>query len=128
MEMAVTAGYVFASLALIVVVFQALLALGAPWGESTWGGQFPGKLPTGMRVVAVFSGLIMLLFALVVLSKAGVAVLSLARAWRGGIWVVASYSALGSIANSLRPGRGERLLWLPVTIAILITSLIVALC
>ena len=48
------------------VVFQLLLALGAPWGALTMGGINPGQLPPAMRLNAVLSALILCGTALVV--------------------------------------------------------------
>ena len=53
------------------VVFQFLLALGAPWGALTMGGINPGQLPPAMRLNAVLSALILCGTALVVCVRAG---------------------------------------------------------
>ena len=52
----------FVTLTLFVVLFQLALAAGAPWGELTMGGAFPGQLPPRMRVAAFASGLLLAAF------------------------------------------------------------------
>ena len=41
-----------ATLMAVLIVFQAALALGAPWGRATWGGQHPGTLPRHLRMAS----------------------------------------------------------------------------
>lgn len=120
------AAYVFSVLALVVAAFQAALAVGTPWGNLTWGGRHPGKLPLAMRIVALLSGVLMLGFAAVVLSRAGLTMTGMGSFPRGGIWVVAAYCVFGVAGNSLTRSRWERTLWLPVTLLMLASSLIVA--
>ena len=71
MDIAVLAALVHLVATAIVVSFQLLLALGAPWGEYTMGGRFPGRFPPRMRVLAVVQAVVLSLLALVVLSAAG---------------------------------------------------------
>jgi hypothetical protein len=60
------AGIIAAVLLAVIAIFQAALALGAPWGEAAWGGQNPGVLPRNLRIasgiaaVAVYPLLIVL--------------------------------------------------------------------
>lgn len=121
-----TAALLFAGLAAVVASFQAALALGAPWGKLTWGGKHPGRLPASMRAAAVFSMGLLLVFALIVAVRAGV----LWPGWQGAsnylVWGVVGYCGLGVVANAITPSRWERILWLPVVVAMLACSLIVA--
>lgn len=125
--MLVTAAIVFGILAGLTTAFQVALAFGAPWAEFTLGGKHRGPLPAPLRVVPVVSSIILAGFVPIVLSRAGVAFegLSGAAAWL--IWVVVGYCALGSILNAITPSRRERLVWLPVVLAMLVTSVMVAL-
>ncbi len=43
---------IFLGLALIITLFQAALAFGAPLGDFTLGGKYPGQLPVKMRIAA----------------------------------------------------------------------------
>ena len=121
------AAIVFAALAGFIVLFQVALTLGAPWAEFTLGGKHRGPLPKPLRVVPAVSAVLLLGFAAVVLSRAGVAFVSLSGAASWLVWVVVVYFALGSVLNAITPSRRERLLWLPVVLAGLVTSLVVAL-
>ncbi len=120
------AAYVYLALALVVAAFQTTLVAGAPWGKLTWGGQHPGKLPPSMRVAALLSGVLMVGFAVIVVGRAGLALEELSSYWRIGIWVVVAYSVLGVVANSVTRSRWERILWLPVTLLMLASSIIIA--
>ena len=110
-----------------VAVFQLALVAGAPWGHLTMGGRFPGRLPSGMRGVAAFSALLLVAFAVIVASRAGLALPGTGLVAPWFVWIVVGYSMLGVLANAATPSRGERSLWLPVTIVLLASSLVVAL-
>jgi hypothetical protein len=117
----------FLTLCAIVALFQLALALGAPWGEYTMGGRFPGRLPTKMRFAALIQIIILLGMAFIVLIKSGWAFRQLYSVGRIGIWFVAAFFVFGSILNLSTPSKGERAIWGPVNILLLITSIAVAL-
>lgn len=102
------------------------LALGAPWGDYTLGGKFPGQLPTKLRVAALGQVLIMFLFAFIVLVRAGLVFDGLYAIARVAIWFVVGFFVLGSFANLSTPSKGERLLWGPVNVLMLIMAIAVA--
>lgn len=81
---------IFLVLTAVVILFQLALALGAPWGEYTVGGRFPGKLPPKMRLAALAQLVILLLFAAVALARSGLALESFTRlaASPSGLWPV----------------------------------------
>jgi hypothetical protein len=119
------AAIAFAVLASIVALFQAALLLGAPWGHLTLGGRFPGRLPGRMRGFAASSGVLLVLFALVVLSRAGVALPTWRPFARIAVWPVIAYCVVGIVLNSMSRSRWERILWVPVTTLMLVSSVLV---
>lgn len=119
--------HIFTGLVAIVIAFQIALAAGVPWGHLTWGGKFPGRLPVRMRGVAIFSAVLLLAFALIIETRAGVLLDEWQELSRILIWIVVAYCALGVVMNAITPSRWERILWLPVVLVTLICSLIVAL-
>jgi hypothetical protein len=118
---------IFMVLVVAVVAFQVALALGAPLGEFTLGGKYPGRLPANMRIVPVISGVLLSGFIVVVLARAGLAFSELAASSRLMVWFVVAYSGAGVLANYFTPSKRERRLWLPVVLLMLIASTIVAL-
>ena len=118
--------HVFNAAIIVVIVFQLALALGAPWGELTWAGRFPGTLPVYMRCVCILSALLLLMFALVVSVRGGLLLPNWRRTSNKLIWVVISYCALNVIANSITPSYWERALWLPVAGILLVSCIVVA--
>ncbi|MBV7328584.1 hypothetical protein KFU94_10045 [Chloroflexi bacterium TSY] len=92
--------YIFVFFTAIVVLFQFALAAGMPWGHLAMGGRYPGRFPPKMRIAA---------------------------AARGLIWVAVAFSAISTILNIITPSKWERILWVPVTVVMLISSVIVAL-
>ena len=125
--MAAPAALLFAAVTVGVVAFQVALALGAPWGEYAMAGRFPGRYPPAMRVGALIQAVVIALIGLVVLSDADIVLPAVADALPWLIWIVVAVSAVGLVLNLISPSAGERRLWVPVTIVMLATSLVVAL-
>lgn len=121
------AALLFTVAAACVIVFQLLLALGAPWGEYAMGGAVPGRYPPGMRVAAAVQGVLVGLLSAVVLARAGVAFTRWSQASARLIWAVVAVSAATLLLNIITPSTGERALWAPVAFVLLGSSLTVAL-
>lgn len=110
----------------VVVGFQIALALGAPWGEFAMGGAYPGQFPPPLRVAAVIQALLLLGFMLVVLGQAGLISLPGRLASRWLLWVVVVFSAVSLVLNLITPSTGERAIWAPVALVMLVGSGVVA--
>ncbi|MFD2612705.1 hypothetical protein [Paenibacillus gansuensis] len=110
----------------IVVLFQLALAAGVPWGSYAMGGKFPGKYPPSMRVTAIFQVLILMFLAFVVLIHSGILVSGWVSFAKSAIWFVVIFSLIASILNVITKSIWERKIWAPVSILMLITSVIVA--
>jgi hypothetical protein len=121
-----TAARVFAALGLLVAAFQLALALGAPWGALTWGGRFPGQLPGPMRVAAAVSLILVLMFTVIVLARAGLVRSRRTRLLTRLTWLVVAYCAVGVVANAITPSVREQRIWLPVVTTMLVCSVRVA--
>ena len=121
------AAIVFAVVTSAVVGFQLALALGAPWGAYAIGGRFPGEFPPPMRVAAVVQAVLLILIALIVLSRAGFLLPRWAGVATWAVWVAVAVSAVALVVNTMTPSRAERRIWAPVAGVMLICSLAVAL-
>lgn len=117
---------VFVGLILVVAAFQLGLALGAPWGGIAMGGAFPGVLPPPLRLAALGQIGVLVLSALVILSRAGCALPSWRAVSRRLAWIVVALFAVGVVLNLITPSGWERLIWTPVALGLLLTSLSVA--
>ncbi len=104
--MITVAALLFSFISLAVCGFQLAMVLGAPWGELTLGGRWKGSLPAIGRVFALLSLALLVFFSLVILVRAGV--------------------LNSGSANLVTPSRRERALWLPVVLAMLLLSTVVA--
>ena len=123
---ATAAAIVFVMATAGTVGFQLALAFGAPWGAYAMGGAFPGRYPPLMRLVAVVQAVLLVLIALIVLSRAGLVL----RQWEASswlVWVVVAFSAIGCVLHIWTPSASERRIWAPVAGVMLICSLAVAL-
>jgi hypothetical protein len=107
-----------------VVAFQLALAAGAPWGAYAMGGMFPGRLPPSLRVAAFAQAALIAAMALVVLSRAGLVF----PGWAGRrrVWLVVAFAAVSLVLNLITPSAGERALWAPVALLLLVSSTVVA--
>jgi hypothetical protein len=121
------AALIFGLVAVGVIAFQVGLALGAPWGSYAMGGAFPGRFPPPMRIAAIVQALVIGLLAVVVLSAAGLVLPDLAAAFPWLVWFAVIVSAVALVLNAISRSVGERRIWVPVTLVMLVTSLIVAL-
>jgi hypothetical protein len=118
---------VFLAFVVIGSLFQLALALGAPLGEYTLGGKFPGKLPPKLRIAALVQILVLFLFAFIVLIRSDMILPNLQVVGRIGIWFVVAFFVLGSVANLSTPSKRERLLWGPTNVILLAVSILIAL-
>ena len=121
------AAVTFVLVTLGAIGFQVALALGAPWGAYAMGGKYPGRFPAPMRIAAAVQALILGGLAGIVLARAGLALAPWAPAASWLIWVAVAFSAVSLVLNSITTSKGERLVWVPVAIVMLTTSLTVAL-
>jgi len=121
------AAVAFAIVVAGVVAFEIALALGAPWGSYAMGGAFPGRLPARMRVAAAVQAVLLAVVAAVVLARAGLILPSWSAAAGWAIWIVVAVSIVALVLNTITPSAGERRIWAPVALAMLVLSVVVAL-
>ncbi|GGO08334.1 hypothetical protein [Saccharibacillus kuerlensis] len=117
----------FAFLIAVVVIFQAALALGAPWGEYAMGGKFPGKYPLQMRIACLVQIVILIGVGLIVLSRADQVLTGWSAFADKAIWFAVAFSVVATIMNLMTRSVWERRIWAPVSGLMLLTSLGVAL-
>ena len=112
----------YVCIVLLVIVWQACLIGGAPWGHLTQGGGHIGALPPNGRVVAAFSIPILALMAAGIASAA-----SLYPHWAPWTGLVAvTVQTVVTTLNWMTPPKPERLLWAPITsIMLLLASYVV---
>lgn len=102
------AANVFSILITVVILFQAALAAGMPWGEYAMGGKFPGRLPASMRVACLIQIAVLALLALIVLSKAEVILPGWQKFAESTIWFVVAFSVIASILNLITKSVREK--------------------
>jgi hypothetical protein len=122
------AGIIAAGLLALLALFQAALALGAPWGEIAWGGQNPGVLPRNLRIASGVAAVV--IYPLVIgLVLAGAGLID--DGWvpidtTVVMWFLAGLLAVGAIMNAISRAPRERW-WAPVALAVAICCAVVAL-
>ncbi|WP_373231361.1 hypothetical protein [Cohnella sp.] len=117
---------IFSTLIGIVIIFQLLLAVGMPWGSYAMGGKFPGKYPPAMRIASFLQSIILTFIASIVLSESGIMYPDWLSFTKTAIWFVVSFSVIATILNLITKSVWERRIWAPVSLLLLITSIIVA--
>jgi hypothetical protein len=123
----VIAGIVAVVLLGVIAIFQAALALGAPWGEAAWGGQNPGVLPRNLRIASGIAAIVIYpLIILLVMAGAGL----IDDGWVPvdvtiAMWLLAGLLTVGAIMNALSRSPRERL-WAPVALAVAICCAVIA--
>lgn len=121
------AAIVFTLVTAGAVAFQIGLALGAPWGAYAMGGAVPGRFPPRLRVAAAAQAVVLVFLAAIVLSSAGMVDIPFIADLPSLIWLVVAFSALSLVLNAISRSAGERRIWVPVAVMMLISSLVVAL-
>ena len=111
----------------MLALFQLALVFGAPWGRFTMGGYHPGRLPTGLRVVAGVSVLLYGLMALLALRCAGLVMVPEGGVARIGMWVVFGFLLLGVGMNAISRSKAERYVMTPVSLVLAVLALLVVL-
>ena len=122
-----TAALIGASMLMVVAVFQFALALGMPAKRMAWGGQYEGKLPTGLRVASGVAGVVIYPLAiLLILEAAGVTDFDvIPDVGPIGMWVLTGIFALGGLLNLFSRSKLERV-WAPWSAGIAVCCGIVA--
>lgn len=121
----VVSAVVFIALTTVVILFQGCLAAGAPWGQASMGGKYPGKYPPNMRVVAIINMLLLSFIAAIVLAEAGLLFQELKPISKIGIWVAVVFFGVATVLNTITPSKIERI-WAPVALIQLIAAIIIA--
>lgn len=116
---------VFAILTFFVVLFQIALASGKPWGEYAMGGRFPGKFPPPMRFAALVQAALLVFVAIIVIARAGLVLPGWHSFSQTAMYCVVGLSAMSAIMNLATRSKKERKIWAPVSILMLICSIIV---
>jgi hypothetical protein len=124
--MLILAGYTFLLFSLFVAIFQLALAFGAPLGDYTLGGKYPGKVPSKIRLAALLQILILALFVVIVLTRSGIILEQFFRVSRIAIWFVAGFFILGSFVNLTSPSLKEKRLMGPINVLLLLLSIVIA--
>lgn len=122
------AALVCAGLLALLVLFQAALAAGAPWGRAAYGGTHT-RLPVALRLASALA-VVLWIVAIVIVLQAGDRLPGEPlpdELVRVGLWVCVGLFVLAVIANAATPSRLERAIWLPVSLVLLGSSLVVAL-
>ena len=126
MDLSTAAALTFGGVVLMVIAFQLALALGVPWGSYAMGGAFPGRFPPRMRFAAAVQAGLLGVVAAIVLAAVGVIFPMLDSGFRWLLWMPVVFSAAGVVLNLITPSAGERRIWVPVTLVLLASSLVVA--
>lgn len=121
-----SAAILYAIVSLGVIAFQIALSAGAPWGAFAMGGAFPGQFPPALRIAALIQAALLAGMAAVVLARAGLILPKWSRLSRWLVWFVVAFAALSLILNLITPSAGERAIWAPTALLLLVSSTIVA--
>jgi hypothetical protein len=111
---------------LVIAVFQAALALGAPLGHAAWGGR-QARLGTPLRIGSAVAVVFWILAALIVLGRAGFEISPFHVVERWGTWFLVGLLPVGALMNIASSSRWERYLWGPLALILSLLTLVVAL-
>ena len=106
-----------------LVAFQIALAAGAPWGRAAYGGA-SAEPALELRVSSVFAAVLWSFVGLLLLNRGGHRVPGVLpqRAVPVAMWVAVGLLSVGLVMNIITPSQLERMIWAPVTFALLVAT------
>jgi hypothetical protein len=110
----------------ILVLFQAALAAGAPWGRASWGGRYE-RLPANLRISSAVAVVVWLGAALIVLDRGGLPLLDVPDVvsyW--GTWALVPLLIIGALVNFASSSPYERFGWGPFALVVAVLVFFVA--
>jgi hypothetical protein len=110
---------------LALTTVQMLLLAGVPIGQYAWGGK-DRILPPRLRVAAVVAILLYAAFASLLASRVGVLPGGDSSPVVIATWILFAYSALSIIPNLASKSRPERAVQTPVSVALSLGILVIA--
>ncbi len=111
---------------LVIAIFQAALALGAPLGRAAWGGTRT-HLPTGLRSASAAAVVFWLFAGLIVLGRAEFQISPIPdTVARWGTWILVGVLLAGALMNFASSSPWERFLWGPLTLALAVLCFVLA--
>ena len=112
----------------LVTCFQIALISGAPLGEYAFGGQNKGALPRNLRIGSVITSFLYLGIAGHYLAQLGIFPKLLSPELNQvANWVIVGINTIALIMNTITPSKKERMIWAPVALVLLGTSVAIAL-
>jgi hypothetical protein len=111
----------------LITLFQIALIAGAPWGEYAFGGRYKVALPRNLKIGSVISCCMYVGVACHFLAQIGVFPQLLDSTLNTlANWSIVGIFSLALIMNTITPSKKERLVWAPIGLVLLITSVIIA--
>jgi hypothetical protein len=109
-----------------LIVFQCLLASGAPLGHLAWGGAHR-RLPPGLRVASALAAGFLAFGVVCLLERVGmVHVVGDAAVVRWTVWSLVALFALSLVANLASRSAAERRMGIPLTLVLTAACAVVA--
>jgi hypothetical protein len=109
-----------------VAIFQIFVAAGAPLGAYCWGGQNPGVLPKRLRISSAATLLVYSAMAGHYASMIGWLPSLLDAHGRAFVlWGLTAFSGLGVVANLASRSKKERMIFGPVSVALLVGNILI---
>jgi len=110
----------------VVIVLQLLLAAGILPVSMSWGGR-QTTLTTGLRFASLGAAVILVCFAYVISHRAGlVGEVPPSTLIKVISWLVTAYLAFNTLGNFTSPSAGEKWLFGPITLVLLICCFVVS--
>jgi hypothetical protein len=109
-----------------LAAFQISLVAGAPLGHFAWGGQHR-VLPATLRRSSIVAVVLYALFAVILLERAWVIDLVPSAVDHVVVWVLVVYLVLATVMNVASKSRAEKRVMTPVSAALLVCAIVVAL-
>ncbi len=107
-------------------IFQFLLVLGKPYGKAAYGGKYE-VLPNNMKILSGLAIIIFVIASIFVAVRAEILInFPFPDLANLGVWVLAFYLALNTVANFLSESKLEKQIMTPISLTACICLFLVA--
>jgi hypothetical protein len=108
------AGVLVAVISCGIAVFQILLFLGYPLAEYSWGGKYEGVLPRKLRMMSLFSALVLLLFGFILLIHTQILHIAFQIPTHIFVLIITIFMGLNTLGNLASKSKKEKFVMTPL--------------
>jgi hypothetical protein len=121
-----TAAIIGAVISMAIAIFQILLLLGFPLAEYSWGGKYKGVLPPRLRIMSLFSAILLCFMGIIFLIHTKVLSSGDDIPTNIMVWIITIFLGLNTLGNLASKSNKEKIVMTPLAGIAFVSSLFVS--